>query len=495
MLRQRFSIFGGFIAALASFALAGCSFAPDDDVTKVAFIGSENDLADRGVRLSAAGQHLRGATAEGLVALDATGAVVPALAERWIVTDDGLSYIFRLRNSDWPDGAKITGENVKASLGGLIQQLDGTSLGLDLAVIKEIRAMTGRVIEIRLNSPMPQFLQLIAQPELGLRRTGQGNGPMVRESAENGLVLSVLPPARRGMPEMENWQRQFREIQLLSLPAPEATSLFEQGEVDVVLNGRLATLPLADTGPLTRGTIRLDAVSGLLGLQVLNGRGVLADAKRREAIAMAIDRDTLLQPFNIGGWLPNTAIVPDDTLDGSANIAPGWNELTLEQRQSFARGRLLAWQSANGGQEIKLTIDLPPGPGSDILFAQLSEDLAAVSVTLERATADTRADLRLVDRLARYSDARWFLNQFNCTLNRGLCSKEADALVRSANSADDADSVAEALSEAEQLLLDDNVYIPIGAPIRWSLIRGGVEGFSENRWGLHPLFPLATRPI
>ena len=50
-------------------------------------------------------------------------------------------------------------------------------------------------------------------------------------------------------------------------------------------------------------------------------------------------------------------------------------------------------------------------------------------------------------------------------------------------------------AEAEAELAASNVFIPIGAPIRWSLIRGGVEGFEENRWSIHPLFPLALRPI
>lgn len=50
-------------------------------------------------------------------------------------------------------------------------------------------------------------------------------------------------------------------------------------------------------------------------------------------------------------------------------------------------------------------------------------------------------------------------------------------------------------AEAEAELAASNVYIPIGAPIRWSLVRGDIEGFQENRWNIHPLLPLALRPI
>ncbi len=40
-----------------------------------------------------------------------------------------------------------------------------------------------------------------------------------------------------------------------------------------------------------------------------------------------------------------------------------------------------------------------------------------------------------------------------------------------------------------------NVFVPLGAPIRWSLARAGVEGFQENRWNMHPLFAFAQAPI
>ena len=38
-------------------------------------------------------------TAQGLVRFDASGQIEPGLAERWIVIDNGMSYIFRLRDA------------------------------------------------------------------------------------------------------------------------------------------------------------------------------------------------------------------------------------------------------------------------------------------------------------------------------------------------------------------------------------------------------------
>lgn len=474
---------------------AGCSAAGDDDVTRIAFIGGESDINDTGFRLSSAGQHIRAAKAEGIVRLNETGDVVPAIAERWIVTDDGLSYIFRLRNSDWQDGTALTAGNVRAALQRNIRNLDGTSLGLDLAIIADIRAMTGRVIEIRLNKPMPQFLQLLAQPELGLLRDGIGTGPMTSEQTGTGVRLSVLPPESSGMPPIEGWQDAQRAIFVTSQSAEDATQAFEDGETDAVFNGTLSDLPLADTGPLSAGTVRLDAVFGLFGIAVRNERGFLAEADNRSALALAIDRENILQPFNIGGWIPTTRIIPPDLPD--ANVAPGerWADLSLETRQERARARVAAWKRGNGQDTLRLTLDLPQGPGADLLFRELAADYAAVGIDLVRVEAGEPADLALLDQLARYGDVRWFFNQLNCGVIKGLCSAEADGLVAEAMVEDDAANRLSLLTDAERILLSENVFIPMGAPIRWSLIRGGVEGFEENRWGLHPLFPMALRPI
>ena len=39
-----------------------------------------------------------------------------------------------------------------------------------------------------------------------------------------------------------------------------------------------------------------------------------------------------------------------------------------------------------------------------------------------------------------------------------------------------------------------NVYIPIGAPLRWSLVRGSVDAFVANRYAFHPLPEMAQIP-
>ena len=140
--------------------------------------------------LAPAAEYLRAATSQGLVRLDSLGNIVPALAERWIVTDDGLSYIFRLRNARWENGDTVTSEHVAAALRRRLQIESRTAIGADTTEVRDIRSMTGRVIEIRLLAPQPDLLRILALPELGIRRSGRGSGPLV---ADRPCSLPSLP--------------------------------------------------------------------------------------------------------------------------------------------------------------------------------------------------------------------------------------------------------------------------------------------------------------
>ncbi|WP_237487472.1 ABC transporter substrate-binding protein [Parapontixanthobacter aurantiacus] len=481
---------------LTMMALAGCAEEPDE-VVRVAFVGSQEDLVATGLRLSFPAQRVRAATAQGLVQFDASGQVVPGLAERWIVTDDGSSYIFRLKERDWTDGTPMTAQSVRDELARTLGDLEGTSLGLDLDIVRDVRAMAGRVVEIRLRRPMPQFLQLLAQPELGLRPEGNGLGPMRLVDTENAArVLMPMRPEERGLPQQDDWDAATRPIAVTALPAEKAILEFSEGRLDAVFNGQIATLPLVDTGPLASGTIRLDLARGLFGLDVQAARGFLASAENRQAISMAINRETLLAPFNIAGWqgaerlFANTQeALPEEQTEER------WFDLPYEQRVALARSRVERWRAANPERPAQVTISLPEGPGSELLLRSLGRDLRNIGVELVRLTGNVEADLVLRDRVARYDSERWYLNQFNCSVSQSLCDPVADRLVAEATLEADPAQRALLLAEARTILTELGGYIPLATPIRWSLLRGNMTGFSENEWAIHPLFPLSGAPI
>ena len=111
---------------------------------------------------------------------------------------------------------------------------------------------------------------------------------------------------------------------------------------------------------------------------------------------------------------------------------------------------------------------------------------------MRRVPLEAAADLRMIDTTARYARPLWFFDQLSCTARRALCEPAADALVARALAEADPARRADRLAEAEAALTRANTFVPIAAPLRWSLVRGTITGFSVNRWAMHPLMAIAT---
>lgn len=490
----KFRLFPLALLAAIGFSagLSGCGSSGSGNVS-IVVVGDRDAPFESGATLSAGSQLVRGATEEGLVGLDAEGRVTPALADRWIVTDDGQSYIFRLRDGIWPDGSVLTGESARAALRGAIAAQKGRALALDLADIADVRAMAGRVVEIRLSRPMPDLLQLLAQPELGLMHKSRGAGPMALTRDGSIAMMTPIAPEARGLPAVENWAQRIRSLKLFARPAQQAVDAFDQGDADVLLGGRIEDFPRADIAGLSRGTIRIDPVIGLFGLSFRNSDGFLAMPENREAISMAIDREALAGAFGVGGWKASTRIVSPDVADDLGTVGERWTGLNLAGRRAAANVRVVRWKAAHGAP-APLRIALPKGPGADILFSRIRGDLQAIGLTVVRVPPEGAADLKLVDAVAQYPGAAWFLNQLSCGVQKGLCSEAADMRVAESRTSDGTASRSASLAEAEVELTAANTFIPFGPPIRWSLVRADVTGFSPNRLGFHPLMPFAMRP-
>ena len=471
-------------------ALGGCS-RHAESATQVVVVGDTGSPFGPAARGTPAAVLLKASLGEGLVGFDAEGRVVPALADRWIVTDEGQSYIFRLRGSPWGDGGEMTAESVRNALRAAIAALRGTPQGASLGAIEDIRAMTARVIEIRLTRPMPDFLPLLAQPELVLAHRGRAAGPMTMKVDGNQAVLTPVPPEKRGLPAVDGWDDMAHPLRLGVMDGQAAIAAFNAGKVDVVLGGTFADVPRS---PRTLGkpVLRFDPVVGLLGLAVEHEEGLLANAGNREALSMAIDRATWAARIGVAGWQATTRLIAPGSQADSGLVPERWSEDDLPGRRALAAQRIAAWVKVSG-QAAQLRVALPGGPGADALAGVLSEDLAAIGVRMVRVGLRAPADLRLIDEVAGEPDPAWFLGRFGCALRPHACSAKADDLLAQALVAGDPAIARSLFAQAERELANDNVFLPLGAPVRWSLVAGDQSGFIPNRWAIHPLLPMALR--
>lgn len=477
-----------FLLLLLSATLAGCSEGVDNERVRVDVIEDRpRPFNVSATPLPIASAYLRAATAQGLVTFDEKGRVAPGLANRWIVTEDGLSYIFRLNKTRWNDGRTLEAKEVARLLTARIRELGKGRFGSELGVIDRVVPMTGKVVEIRLKAPMPYLLELLALPEFGLLSKGAGSGPMQARKFGQAMQLRRNETNAEGVQSLSKSMVTMRRGE-----ASLVVARYMLGESDLIEGGRFESFPLLEAAKIRAAEIQFDAVPGLFGLQVVQGGPFLSDKANRAAIAMAIDRPKLLTAFDIVAWRETVTLVPE-SLPNRAEIArPDWAAPSMDQRQSMAAATVAQWKSANG--ELRpLRVALPRGYGSRIFFARLRSDLASIGIDLERVTADRPHDLMLIDRTAEQSSPAWYLDQLSCKLAT-ICSTRADEIVAEARLTNDIAMRAKLLGEAEAELQDIVAFIPIANPLRWSVVRPGLLGHFANGRGWHLLQYLGRDP-
>ncbi|WP_375396264.1 ABC transporter substrate-binding protein [uncultured Sphingomonas sp.] len=474
------------IACLPLLALttSGCDRRLDKRAVIVSAIGGPPGYGDVDRRpLDSAQRLLITATAQGLVQFDAAGQIEPGLAERWIVIDQGRSYIFRLREAEWADGKPVTAGDVVKILRRAIDGRSKNPLKPFLSAIGEIKEMTPRVIEIDLARPRPDLLKLFAQPELAILRPAPaiGSGPFrVLGLSTNTVALRPAFDPGRSPDEETGEPGADQDIALIGERAARAITRFRQRRADLVLGGGFDEWPLLAAAGMASANIRLDPAPGLFGLAVVNRAGLLEAVAGRAAIAGTIDRAALLAAFR-PDWPAATRLLPDQ-LDSAA--APGiasWSTLSGADALTAARQQVAAWRGAHPGPII-LRLALPAGPGGTLLFAHLAARWRLLGIGVVRVAWTAPADLRLIDAVAPYDSARWYLATA-CQ----ACSPQAMAALDAAREAPTMADRARDIAEADAVLTGDVAFIPIAQPLRWSLVAPRLDAWQGNPRAWHPL--------
>lgn len=472
-------------------ALAGCSAQPDDAAIEASAIGGPAEFADpsRGP-IDTPARLLLDSTAQGLVRFDANGQIEAGLAERWIVIDEGRSYIFRLRQTEWADGSPVTADQVVRVLRRAVAENSRNVLAPFLAVVDEIVEMTPQVIEVRLKRPRPGMLSLLAQPELAIWGPGKrgGTGPFrIRPSKPPGVLLRAMADPSLPSEDAERATGPEKSVRLHGERAALALARFVRHKSDLVTGGTFADWPLIDIANVPPAAIRIDPAQGLFGFAIVEREGFLADAVNRAALAMAVDRSALTLAVR-PQWLPSEQILPATLDSAMPPMMPDWANLPLDQRRATARDRVAAWVRAHGDAP-RVRLALPAGPGAASLWRHMRDSFRAIGVIAVRVSPEEDADLRLIDAVAPYDSGRWYL----VTACR-LCSDDVAMRIEAARDAPTLEARAHRIAEADAALTADAAFIPIAQPLRWSAVAPRLTQWRENSRAWHPLNRLRDDP-
>lgn len=477
---------GAILLALA-LSVAGCNRRDNDPKIAVSQIGGSLRAADPDRRgLDETQRGVAREVAQGLVTLDAAGQVRPGLAESWIVTDDGLSLIFRLRHARWPDGSDVTASQVAASLSRSMAPASANALKPLLMSVDTIVPMTGRIVEIRLHVPRPNMFQLLAQPELGIRRNGQGAGPWRGTMDGSTMVLTPLPDPDA---DADAPPPLITQVTLRSESASKAIARYQAGLSLLVSGGTLADWPVAQAS--RERDVRIDPAEGLFGIGIRALTPMLRDVTIREALSMAIDREALGAISGVPRWTVAQRLLPAQLDSARVPVEPVWGGVQLDQRRRTARSRIAGWIAAHG-EPPPLKLAMPAGPGMRLLLARLAVDLRAIGLRLQPVAWNAAdADLVLIDEVSPNGSANWYLTRTGCEAGFA-CSDLAELALQTARAAPTLVERARAIADADSAAAQASGYIPLSTPLRWSLVSPSLNGWRENAFAVHPLGELRT---
>lgn len=484
---------------VAALALAGCGSEYDGEA-RVAVIGATPRLVDTvEAPLSVGDALVRANMAQGLVRFDANGQVVPGVAERWNVSDDGLSYIFRLQTGEWPDGRKIKADEVAKILARQLRAASKNPLRDTLGAVDQVVAMTDRVIEIRLLAPRPYLLQLLAQPEFGLVRANVGTGPfrlpppdeppVATDANAKALGDSLYLVHRISIP---NAKDPVERVRLYGGEAAPLIAAFVDGKIELLLGGTVADLPLALSAKVPRGALRFDPAAGLFGLVPTARSDLLQERDVRALLSRAIDRQALIAALRVDGLAPRATLLQAGLEAVGQPVQPDWLGVPMAERRAALAAE--ARRIFGNTDRPTLRLAMPAGRGGELMFRRISADWAVLGITTERAPSAASADLVWIDEVSPSSSPAWLLRRFRCEV-APICVEAAEPLLTAARLAPIAAQRTALFLEAARLMDEAQLFMPVAAPIRWSMVSGRAPGFAENPFARHTLVGLSDTKI
>jgi oligopeptide transport system substrate-binding protein len=292
-----------------------------------------------------AGQNLL----EGLVTPDAAGTgVVPATADRWTVSHDGIVHGFHIRSGvKWSDGTPLTAQDFEWSYRRLLSPSTSTREGLtgssgypaDLGIKNAtayqlgtvtdwsevgVKALDASHLRISLDAPNPAFLQgmalpsMVALPQKNLKRFPYswqtaahwvGNGPFVIKSWKPNSSMVLVP-------NEHYWDRKdvhLNRVNILATSASDAQVKRQYQRHHVDIAGLADPTGFERDPALSPALTRIHQYSvGFLTL-IPSRNPALRDVRVRRAIALGIGRTQVVKANPVAK--PATSLVPS-TLPG-----------------------------------------------------------------------------------------------------------------------------------------------------------------------------------
>lgn len=449
----------------------------------------------------------------GLVTYDPDLKLIGDIADHWEVSTDGLKYTFHLRTNvlfhdgsrrvtadDFkysmeravnPDTQSDTGDVYLGDLAGVDQYITG-----DATEVTGIKAVDPNTLELTLKAPDAVFLEKLTYPtafvvdkkqvktsgcfDSGWTLKANGTGPFKLAEWSLGERI-VLEPS-------ENFyltpKPSLSKVTYL-IAGGSSYTMYQNDELDVTGIGSINIDSVLDpSNPLNKDYHTSDNLDVFyIGFNVK--KPPLDDPDVRKALAMAIDKDFLANDLQKGLVAPAKGIIPP--------TMPGFNEDLNGIAFNKAEARALLDRTGKRDELSSLKL-LTTGQGAapnnviDAIIEMWNQNLG-VKIEVQQEDfglfltdlRDGKQELYSLGWIADYPDPQNFL-EINFRSNSGnnqsrYSNRQVDALFDQADAEQDSQHRLELYQEAEQIIVNDEPWIPLYHEKASYLVKPNIQGF------------------
>ncbi|MGE5553992.1 MAG: peptide ABC transporter substrate-binding protein [Betaproteobacteria bacterium] len=296
--------------------------------------GTEPETIDPAMSTGIPEANIELAVFEGLTRIGSNDQIVPGVAYKWEVSKDGKVYTFHLRKSKWSNGDPVTAHDFAYAWTRALRPETAAEYAYQLFYIKNaeefnagkikdpsqlgIKVIDDYTLQVTLKAPTPFFTFLTGFPTLmpvhkkfveadpkgwfTKPETYIGNGPFKLDKWEHNSKLELVKNPLY-------WDAKHVKLEriVLSLVDSNTTqeAMFETNQLDVLDD---IPLPSLDRWKKDKGY----EVTPYLGTYyyIINCNKI-KDKRVRQALYLAIDRETLVEKILKGGQKPAYAFTPN----------------------------------------------------------------------------------------------------------------------------------------------------------------------------------------
>lgn len=480
---------------------------------------------------------------DGLMQMDADGQAVPAIAETYDLSDDGLTYTFHLRDAKWSNGEPVTAADFVFAWQRAVDPAVASEYAYMLSDIGQIKnaaeiiagsmdkselgvtAVDDKTLEVQLNVPVSYFLSLMYFPtfypvnQAFFESCGDTFATSPETTLSNGaFTMDAYEPAATAFHLTKN--EDYWDAARVKLPglnyqviqdSQQALMSYQTDDLDMTLvNGEQVDQVKEDPEFITIGagylwyvSPNMDAVPELANLNV------------RLALTSAIDREAITADVLKDGSAPTYTAVPMQFAAGPDGSDFSEDQAKFSDVCAFDAAKAAEYWT-KGLEELgitELTLDMivdaddAPQKVAQVLKEQWETTLPGLSVNLtvepkkQRVEDMQNGDFQL--GLTRwgpdYADPMTYLGMWitDNPNNYGLWSNpEYDGIIAECTTGDlctDPEGRWARLYDAEKLVMDEAVIFPLYTQCNAEMMSAKVSGVEFHPVALNRVYKNAAK--